>query len=77
MNLGTGGDLVVFLDGGGACWDATTCYLLAEYFGKGGPYGETQFEAELEAAPSGAIEQLGMIRGRRDDRPAGQIIHLK
>ena len=57
VNLGTGGDLVVFLDGGGACWDATTCYLLAEYFGKGGPYGETQFEAELEGVGGTVLDR--------------------
>ncbi|HZO92369.1 MAG TPA: pectin acetylesterase-family hydrolase [Candidatus Baltobacteraceae bacterium] len=45
VNPGTGPDLVVFFDAGGACWDATTC--LVENTALHGPVGATQFENSL------------------------------
>ena len=43
VSPGTGPDLVVFLNGGGACWDYLTCYVLST--AARGPFGRPQFEA--------------------------------
>jgi hypothetical protein len=45
VNPGTSPDLVVYFNGGGACWDATTC--LVDHFATHGPYGKAQFLASL------------------------------
>jgi hypothetical protein len=42
VSPGTGSDLVVFLNGGGACWDYLTCVVLGT--AAGGPFGRAQFE---------------------------------
>jgi hypothetical protein len=48
----SGNTLVLFLNGGGACWDPITCRAgLAE----GGPYGRTQFESDLASKAPGTI----------------------
>ena len=46
VNPGSGPDLVVFFDAGGACWDATSC--LVENTALHGPVGATQFNASLK-----------------------------
>ncbi len=38
-----GGDLVIYFMGGGACWDASTCFVLNTAVH--GPYGRAQWEA--------------------------------
>lgn len=43
VSLGTGPDLVIFLNGGGACWDYLTCYVLGT--AARGPFGRPQFDA--------------------------------
>jgi len=43
-----GGDLLVYFMGGGACWDASTCFVLNTAVH--GPYGRAQWEAS--GAPS-------------------------
>lgn len=56
VNIGTGGDLLIYLEGGGACWDELTCTVgvnglgLASYIHSG--YGPDQFDA---ATPSAGI----------------------
>jgi hypothetical protein len=44
VNPGTGPDLVVFLDGGGACWDYVTCAVGAAV---DDDYGPDKFDAEV------------------------------
>jgi Pectinacetylesterase len=46
VNPGTGPDLVVVMNGGGACWDYLTCYVLNTAIH--GPFGEPELRA-LEA----------------------------
>ncbi len=38
-----GADVIVFLDGGGACWDYLTCYTA--HTATTGPFGQAQFDA--------------------------------
>jgi hypothetical protein len=47
VSPGTGPDLVVALDGGGACWDYLTCYVLNT--ASHGPWGAAEF-ARLQAS---------------------------
>ncbi len=53
VSEGPGPDLVVFLNGGGACWDYLTCYVLN--LATRGPFGENQFAALGAAALPGSI----------------------
>ena len=53
VSLGTGPDLVVFLNGGGACWDYLTCYVLST--ASRGPFGRPQFEALQASALPGSF----------------------
>lgn len=46
LNIGTSDNLVVFLEGGGACWDATTCLLFKTT--TSGPFGQAEFDARGE-----------------------------
>jgi hypothetical protein len=48
VNGGDGGNLLVFFNGGGACWDYLTCYMLNT--ATHGPYGKTEFDAQLAGA---------------------------
>jgi hypothetical protein len=48
---GSGADLLVFLNGGGACWDATTCLVLNT--ATHGPFGSAQFTAAEPALAHG------------------------
>lgn len=43
VNLRGGKDLLLFLNGGGACWDPVTCYALPT--AAQGPFGAAQFQA--------------------------------
>lgn len=49
---GTKSNLLLFLNGGGACWDYLTCYRLGT--AATGPYGEAQFRAMTNSV-SGSI----------------------
>ena len=53
MNPGDSADVVVFLDGGGACWDTLTCFTAGT--AKPGPYGRTQWEAQRDAELPGSL----------------------
>jgi hypothetical protein len=57
VNPGTGPDLVIYFDGGGACWDATTCLVHPEE--AKGPYGKAQFTAQVPKE-SGSILDRGL-----------------
>jgi hypothetical protein len=48
---GSGADLLVFLNGGGACWDASTCLVLNT--ATHGPFGAAQFAALQPASARG------------------------
>jgi hypothetical protein len=56
VNPGPGDALVLFLNGGGACWDASTCFVL-KLAGDGGPYGAAQFQAELPHAAGSILDR--------------------
>ena len=45
VNSGTGDDLFVYFQGGGACWDYTTCAVLNT--STHGPFGRAQWSANL------------------------------
>jgi hypothetical protein len=53
VSQGTGPDLLVFLNGGGACWDYLTCFVLD--LATRGPFGEAEFEALRDSALPGSI----------------------
>jgi hypothetical protein len=50
-------DVLVFLDGGGACWDALTCNgtEFTDPTASNGPYGGAQFEADRASRLEGSI----------------------
>ena len=52
MSPGTSGELVLYLEGGGACWDYWTCLLGAA---TPGPFGRAEFEARQAGALPGSI----------------------
>lgn len=58
VNPGAGPDLLVLLNGGGACWDYLTCYTLNT--ASHGPFGEPQFQGLLASALPGSILDRGL-----------------
>jgi hypothetical protein len=60
VNPGPGDTLVLFLNGGGACWDPVTCRTgLAE----GGPYGQAQFQSDLANVAPGTMLDRSVADG--------------
>ncbi len=55
VEAGPSDDLVLFLDGGGACWDYATCWQYGTAAQGSGPYGLAQFEPEVKALVPGSI----------------------
>jgi hypothetical protein len=53
VNPGSGPDLLLLLNGGGACWDYFTCEVLGT--ASRGPFGRPQFEALAAGALPGSI----------------------
>jgi hypothetical protein len=56
LAVNRGGDdarLVIFLDGGGACWDTLTCFTLD--LAKPGPFSEAEWQQRVAAAGPGSI----------------------
>lgn len=53
VSPGSGSDLVVFLNGGGACWDYLTCYVL--HTASHGPFGAAEFEQLRASALPGSL----------------------
>jgi hypothetical protein len=49
--------VLIYLEGGGACWDATTCYLLKTATNFSSGYGASQFATD--AADTSALAQPG------------------
>lgn len=56
VNPGSGDTLVLFLNGGGACWDPITC---GAGLAQGGPYRSTQFQSDLGRVAPGSIVDRG------------------
>ncbi|BDG07897.1 pectinacetylesterase family protein [Anaeromyxobacter paludicola] len=55
VNPGDGPDVLLFLNGGGACWDALTCLVLKT--ASLGPYGRAQFEAQVGQAARSILDR--------------------
>jgi hypothetical protein len=55
VNQGTGPDLVIYFQGGGACWDATTC--LVDRQSAHGPFGRTQFATGIPALGGSILDR--------------------
>jgi len=58
VSPGTGPDLLVFLNGGGACWDYLTCYTLGT--ASHGPFGTAQFQRLQGSDLPGSILDRGL-----------------
>src|SRR2546423_10974885 len=48
VNQGSSNNLLVFMNGGGACWDYLTCFQINTAVH--GPFGKTQFDAQVNNA---------------------------
>jgi hypothetical protein len=55
VNPGTGGDLFVYFEGGGACWDYATCFVLNTTLH--GPFGHAQWNAAVGGAGVGPFDR--------------------
>lgn len=55
VNLNGSKDLLVFLNGGGACWDYTTCVLFNT--SAHGPFGSAQFNQGIAAATGSVLDR--------------------
>jgi hypothetical protein len=53
VNPGTGPDLLVFFDGGGACWDYVTCEVAGTAVDRN--YGPAKFDADLTGFFPGSV----------------------
>ena len=59
VNLGTSGDLVIYMEGGGACFNSSTCRSVAHPTG----WNATNFASEI------AIYNIGIFDRSDDDNP--------
>jgi hypothetical protein len=55
LEEGPSGDLVLFLDGGGACWDHLTCWQYGTAAQGSGPFGAADLDAEVLALVPGSL----------------------
>ncbi|WP_242344998.1 pectinacetylesterase family protein [Anaeromyxobacter terrae] len=55
VNPGDGEQLLVFLDGGGACWDTLTCFTLG--LAKPGPFAAAEFAARVADVPGTILDR--------------------
>ena len=55
VNLNGSKDLLVFLNGGGACWDYTTCVLFST--SAHGPFGSAQFNQGIAAVGGSVLDR--------------------
>jgi hypothetical protein len=55
VNSGSGDTVVLFLDGGGACWDTLTCFRFET--AAPGPFGPAQLDARLEDVPGSILDR--------------------
>ncbi len=49
VSLGSGPDVLVFMEGGGACWNYATCVTFQGQIAATGPFGQAQFEVRKTA----------------------------
>jgi hypothetical protein len=59
VNAGSGPDLVVYLDGGGACWDYVTCETAETALDR--RYGPAEFDTEVSVWFPGSIMDRGAL----------------
>jgi hypothetical protein len=57
-------EVIVFLDGGGACWDAFTCFTLR--LASPGPFGRAEFDARITKAPGTILDRALAANPFRD-----------
>jgi hypothetical protein len=62
VNLGTSGDLVIYMEGGGACFNADTCGHVAHPTG----WGPDQFEVNIAPYNIGIFDRLDDLNPLRD-----------
>jgi hypothetical protein len=55
VNPGTGKDLLIYFEGGGACWDYATCYILNS--ASHGPVGQAQWNARAAQINVGPFDR--------------------
>jgi hypothetical protein len=57
IERGPSPDVLIFLMGGGACWDALTCFppFQLPQIATPGPYGAAEFDAEIQARRPGSV----------------------
>lgn len=53
----TSNDVMIFMAGGGACWDLNTCFTLNSSVHITGGYGETEFKSEIMGLSGAAFWQ--------------------
>ncbi|HEX9289944.1 MAG TPA: pectin acetylesterase-family hydrolase [Anaeromyxobacteraceae bacterium] len=46
VSLGSGPDVLVFMEGGGACWNYATCVTYRGQIAAAGPFGQPQFDVK-------------------------------
>lgn len=62
VNLGTSGDLVIYLEGGGACFNSSTCRSVAHPTG----WGPSNFDSEIGIYNIGIFDRLDDANPLRD-----------
>lgn len=62
VNLGTSGDLVIYMEGGGACFNSSTCRSVAHPSG----WNETNFDSEIGIYNIGIFDRLDDANRFRD-----------
>jgi hypothetical protein len=67
INLGTSNRLVIFLEGGGACWNSVTCYTLqtASYISK--PFDEAAFWTRVSTMGKSLLDRAHNDNPFKDD----------
>lgn len=64
-NLSDSKNLLIFFNGGGACWDATTCLTLNT--SAHGPFTKTQFDASIAKGVTGSVFDRGLANNPYKD----------
>ena len=62
---GGGGDLFIYFMGGGACWDASTCFVLNTSVH--GPFGQAQWDGTGAPSVAHALDRARATNPFRDD----------
>lgn len=67
VNLGTTKRLVVYMEGGGACWDENTCYSLKLASNIEDGFDETKFFAQAPSVPGSHFDRTNADNPFKDD----------